>query len=265
MLVSIVTPSFNQAQYLEQTMASVLTQSYPNIEYIVMDGGSKDGSVEIIKKYAPYLIFWDSKKDKGQSDAINQGWSRAVGDIWCYLNSDDLLFDNNTIEKVVKIFKENPEAVMVYGHCLIIDEAGNDKGLLKAKKATPIELLQNNFGESMSQPACFFKADAIKKCGFLDINYHFAMDFEFIVRLGQEGSFVFEDAIFAKYRVHKSAKSFTYALQQMQEGLQIRWIYGKKFFLKHWFRYQKLQIFLLLPTFLQKKMNYKLYEKLNID
>src|ERR1043165_6750488 len=113
-LASIITPSYNQAAYLEQTIQSVLTQDFLNIEYMVIDGGSTDGSVEIIKKYAERLAYWVSEKDKGQAEAINKGFVRAKGEILAWLNSDDYYLPN-TISAVVKRFEENPDAVMIYG------------------------------------------------------------------------------------------------------------------------------------------------------
>ena len=111
--VSIITPSFNQARFLEQTMRSVLEQDYPNIEYIVIDGGSSDGSLEIIQKYADRLAYWQSQKDKGQTDAINQGFARANGEILAWLNSDDILYPG-AVTAAVKQLLEHPEVGMVY-------------------------------------------------------------------------------------------------------------------------------------------------------
>ena len=113
-LVSIVTPSYNQAQFLERTILSVISQDYPCIEYIVMDGGSTDGSVNILEKYSQKITFWVSEKDKGQSDAINKGWRMAKGEYCCYLNSDDMLAPS-AISKIVSTFEKNPNAGVVYG------------------------------------------------------------------------------------------------------------------------------------------------------
>ena len=113
--ISIVTPSYNQAEFLERTILSVLNQDYPNLEYIIIDGGSTDGSVEIIKKYEKYLAYWVSEKDKGQSDAINKGFQKSTGDILAWLNSDDTYL-SGTLFKVVKAFQENPNADLIFGN-----------------------------------------------------------------------------------------------------------------------------------------------------
>ena len=134
-LVSIITPSFNQAQYIEATINSVLTQDYPNIEYIIVDGGSTDGTVEIIKKYtldlrqqtvglqSRAITSWVSEQDQGQTDAINKGFARAQGHILAWLNSDDT-YEPGAISAAVKYLQEHPEAGMVYGDCNFINETG---------------------------------------------------------------------------------------------------------------------------------------------
>ena len=126
-LVSIVTPSFNQAPYLEETIRSVLEQDYPRIEYIIVDGGSKDGSVNIIKKYAEKLAWWVSEADEGQTDAINKGFGRAKGQILAWLNSDDT-YEPGAVSAAVKFLDENPNSGMVYADCKFIDEKGLEIG-----------------------------------------------------------------------------------------------------------------------------------------
>src|SRR5512139_4144590 len=122
-LVSIITPSYNQALYLEQTIQSVFRQSYPRVEYIVIDGGSADNSAEVIQRYANRLSYWISETDSGQAEAINKGFRRARGEILAWLNSDDYYLPN-TISAVVKCFEENPDVVMVYGDMLAVDGSG---------------------------------------------------------------------------------------------------------------------------------------------
>ena len=120
MKISIITPSYNQAQFIERTILSVLNQDYKDIEYIIMDGGSTDGTVEILKKYSDHII-WKSEKDNGQSDAINKGLKMATGDIVAYLNSDDT-YQPGAFKEVATFFEKNPDKKWVYGKCLIINE-----------------------------------------------------------------------------------------------------------------------------------------------
>src|ERR1035437_4288596 len=121
--ISVITPSFNQGKYLESTIKSVLEQDYPNLEYIVIDGGSEDNSVEIIKKYEKHLAYWESVKDKGQSHAINKGFAIATGEILAWLNSDDT-YEQNAIYNIAEWFRKYPELDFIYGDVNIIDEKG---------------------------------------------------------------------------------------------------------------------------------------------
>jgi len=119
-LVSIVIPSYNQAQFLESMILSVLNQSYPNFKYIIIDGGSTDGSVKIIKKYEKYLAYWISEKDKGQSEAINKGFRRSTGEILAYLNSDDT-YSKGTLLYIARYFQKHPDIDLIYGNAYFID------------------------------------------------------------------------------------------------------------------------------------------------
>src|SRR3990170_4694541 len=131
MLVSVVTPSLNQAQYLEAAIVSVLEQDYAHIEYLVIDGGSSDGSLEIIQRYAGRLNSWVSEPDTGQTDAINKGFARTSGEVMAYLNSDDLLRPG-AIREAVGYFEAHPEVGMVYGDVDYIDETGQVIGKFPA-------------------------------------------------------------------------------------------------------------------------------------
>ena len=155
-LVSIITPSFNQAQYLEQTIQSVLSQDYPNIEYIIMDGGSTDGSVDIIKKYQDKIKYWVSEQDAGQTEAINKGFAKAQGEILAWINSDDS-YNPNAVSEAVKYLIENPNVAMVYADCNFIDENGNVIGKFNAKQTNYKMLRQGSArgGGRQGQPAGF--------------------------------------------------------------------------------------------------------------
>ena len=154
-LVSIVTPSFNQAKFLEKTIISVLSQNYPNIEYMVIDGGSKDGSADIIRKYENKISYWVSENDKGQTDAINKGFKKAKGIYCSYLNSDDVLAPDS-VTKIVNAFLKNPDAGVVYGDYTFIDE---NNRVLKIGKGEPCDfkkLLINGQTPSIIQPSSFY-------------------------------------------------------------------------------------------------------------
>ena len=128
--ISIITPSFNQARFLPRTIESVLTQDYPNMEYILMDGGSTDGSLEIIRNYADRLSYWESKPDRGQTDAINKGFARATGKYLAWLNSDDV-YKPGAISEAVDFLENHPEAAMVYGDCTFIDAQDRKSGAFR--------------------------------------------------------------------------------------------------------------------------------------
>src|SRR6266540_4128786 len=139
--VSIITPSFNQGQFLEASIRSVLEQDYPNIEYIIVDGSSKDNSVEIIKKYEGRLAWWVSEKDKGHADALNKGFSHATGEILAWLNSDDIYFPN-AVSDAVAALKTNPPVGMVYGDAELIDDAGLSAGQFGSKQTNYRQMLR---------------------------------------------------------------------------------------------------------------------------
>jgi len=164
-LVSVITPSFNQAQYIEATIQSVITQEYPNIEYLVVDGGSTDETVEIIKKYEAKIAWWVSEKDKGQTDAINKGFGRAKGKILAWLNSDDT-YEPGAISNAVKYLIDHPDVGMVYGDCNFINENGKVIGKFGSAQ-TNYKLLRQGYAH-IPQQTMFFRAELWKQVGPLD-------------------------------------------------------------------------------------------------
>lgn len=178
--VSIITPNYNSGRFIEETIRSVLFQGYPNLEYIVIDGGSSDDSVKIIKKYEPWISYWISEKDSGQSEAINKGLARATGELVAYLNSDDLYLPG-TLCGIANIFCTKPDTNWIVGGCLI----GNSPR--DAVLNTPLipcpawKCLTRQY--FIPQPSVFLKAICLKKYGFFDDQLHYCMDYDYWCRL----------------------------------------------------------------------------------
>jgi glycosyltransferase involved in cell wall biosynthesis len=223
-LVSIVTPSYNQAPYLEQTIQSVLGQDYPHIEYFVIDGGSTDHSVEMIKRYADRLAYWISEKDRGQAEAINKGFARAKGDILAWLNSDDYYLPN-TISSVVKCFEENPDVVMAYGDMLAVDGEGQTINIMKYKQLSLEDLL---CFQIIGQPSVFFRRAAFKETGPLETTFHFMLDHHLWVRLAQQGPILHVPQVWSAARYHPAAKNRARAAEFGREAFRVlNWAKGQ--------------------------------------
>jgi len=216
-LVSIITPSYNQSAYLEQTMLSVLEQNYPRLEYIVIDGASTDSSVDIIKKYTGRLAYWVSERDAGQADAINKGFARATGDVVAWLNSDDYYLPD-IISAVVKIFDENPDIVLVYGNMLAVDEHGKTFNTLNYKQLTLEDLL---CFQIIGQPAVFMRRTAFEKAGGLDSSLHFLLDHHLWIRIAQQGRILHVPQTWAAARYHPQAKNRAKAAEFGREAFRI--------------------------------------------
>lgn len=203
--VSIVTPSFNQGRYLEETIISVLEQGYQKLEYIIIDGGSSDNSVSIIKKYEKHLSYWVSESDRGQTQAINKGLKRTTGEIVNWLNSDDLLAPS-ALHVIAKAFGNNQESDFYYGDFSIIDSAGRE---MFARKSAPYCKYGLLFGRQLScQPAVFFRRRLLEKIGYLDEKLSFCMDQEFWIRAAMDGYKFYQiKNNLAKTRFHSDTKT----------------------------------------------------------
>ncbi|HBA89858.1 MAG TPA: glycosyltransferase [Geobacter sp.] len=211
--ITIVTPSYNQASFLEETIKSVILQEYPNLEYIILDGGSNDGSVEIIQKYAEHLTYWQSAKDNGQADAIARGFSMATGDIIAWLNSDDVLLPN-ALEKVGAYFAGHPEEECVVGGCLHIDEAGhviqNRDRLPTFTYGVRVTFDKLLFcGCGFNQPASFWKRSAFESAGGIDTSMRFCFDYDMFFRLARRRPFGVIKDFLACFRIHGESKTST--------------------------------------------------------
>jgi glycosyltransferase involved in cell wall biosynthesis len=203
--ISIITPSFNQGKYLERTILSVLEQGYPNLEYIIIDGGSTDESVDIIKKYADRLAWWVSEPDRGQSHAINKGFERATGEIFGWLNSDDW-YHPGALQAVADAFAANPDAGAVVGAGEMVDEEGNQL-IFKAPEKVDLDFLCHWLDDFFWQPSCFFTRKVWEAAGPLDEQLHYAMDLALWFNIAKKFRFATVKELLAYNLKHSEAKT----------------------------------------------------------
>ena len=203
--ITIVTPSYNQGEFIEETIRSVLLQNYPNLEFIVIDGGSTDNSVDIIKKYDQWIHYWVSEKDKGQADAINKGLNIGSGKVEAYLNSDDILLPG-ALESVARIFISNKDLVWITANCNYFSKSVYNP--LKVFKPKNVNLPEYIFGQSNPQQSTFWLSTARKEVGF-DSSYQFCLDCNFFSELlFRYGYPYLANETWSGFRLHEDAKSY---------------------------------------------------------
>lgn len=217
-LVSIVTPSFNQAAYLEAAIQSVLGQDYPRLEYVIVDGGSTDGSLDIVRRYAERLTHWSSEPDSGQTEAINKGFARATGDILAWLNSDDVYYPG-AVRGAVAFLQAHPEVGMVYGDAEFINESGKPVGRFPARQTSQARLGRGYV--HIPQQASFFRASLWKMVAPLDPTFYFAMDYDLWVRIAGLAQLRYRPGAWAGFRLHADAKTSTAADRCWPEMLRV--------------------------------------------
>ena len=217
--ITVVTPSYNQGAYLEETIRSVLDQRYPNLEYIVIDGGSTDQSLDIIRKYASHFQYWVSEKDSGQTEAINKGLRRATGELVTWLNSDDV-FTPNALHHVAKAYLEQP-ADVIYGDYILMTSRG--KPFLK-RREIPFDYELLLYGVNfIGQPSSYIRRSVFLQHGFLDESMQFSMDYELWLRIGKAGAqFRHIKEFLSYYRYHETSKTVNQAVAFRKELDEVR-------------------------------------------
>jgi glycosyltransferase involved in cell wall biosynthesis len=216
--ITVVMPSFNQGAYIDAALRSVLDQRYPNLELIVLDGGSTDGSVEIISKYAPQLTYWHSRKDAGQADAIATGFGMATGEILCWLNSDDVLLPD-ALRFVGDFFRKHSRVDFLYGNRVVIDSEGREI----AWHVWPWLLTSGHWalGQPLAQECCFWRRALYEKAGGIDRSRFFIMDYDLFFRMWRAGRFRKTSRFLGAQRQHgetKNARNQDVRLRELAEA-----------------------------------------------
>jgi len=219
--ISIVTPSYNQGCFLEETIRSVLLQNYPNLEYIVIDGGSTDNSVNIIKRYEEHIAYWQSEKDRGQSDAIAKGFERATGDILSWLNSDDILLPD-ALTHIAEAFAQDSATGVVFGNTLVIDK--NSKEINRYFWPKFLFRYHWSLGQYIGQESCFWTRDVYDRVGGINRDKFFIMDYDLLIRMWEVTRFKKIWRFVGGFRIHDAAKNSTHRdvwLREMKDAKEI--------------------------------------------
>lgn len=236
-LVSILTPSYNQVPYLEAAMSSVFAQDYSRIEYIVIDGASTDGSRELVEREAARLTHWVSEPDRGQTDAINKGFTKASGVYLAWLNADDRL-KPGAVAEAVAFLEGHPEVGLVYGDADYIDAEGRVVGRFPASQ-TDYTRLRRGYVH-IPQQAAFWRAELWRQVGPLDPSFNFAMDYDLWVRLARISQLRYLPRPWAEFRLHSDSKTLKNDQQAWDEMLRVHWREGGRWFApivaKYWLR-----------------------------
>lgn len=225
--LSIITPTYNSGKFLEDTIISIINQTYKNIEFIIIDGGSTDNTVDIIRKYEKSISYWVSEPDKGQTDAINKGFKLSKGDLVGWLGSDDLLYPD-TVEKIVNYIKKNnillDETGVIFGNVIAFHDDGREV-LMDGHKINRKRLL--NTWPQVLQPGSFHPRQAINKVGLPDVNLNYCMDYDFWIRLLKDNKGLYLNEILARFRMHTDSKSVSQKYKFSIEILKINFKYNK--------------------------------------
>jgi glycosyltransferase involved in cell wall biosynthesis len=260
--ISIVTPSLNQGKFLGAALESVLGQRYPALEYLVMDGGSEDDSVEIIKQRESQLTFWRSEPDRGQGAAINEGFARCSGRILGWLNSDDLYLSGTFSRLAAILGPIADQPVVLYGGCEILDDA---KGSNEIRAAVPFDFERLQISDYLDQPSVFWTRAAWELVGPLDESLHYAFDWDWFLRAATSCRFIRSEQVLSRYRIHAEHKSGSGGGKRWNELIEVvrrhspGWVMDHYQFLTshpvvHWWLNKRMRLALTLGRMLPKDL-----------
>jgi glycosyltransferase involved in cell wall biosynthesis len=217
--ITIVTPSFNQGAFIEETIRSILLQNYPNLEYIIIDGGSTDNTLEVIKKYEPWITYWVSEKDNGQAEAINKGIAKSTGLLFNWINSDDRL-PENTLFKVAKLYNERKFNLLA-GSVRDFNDKG-EEWIRRNFNLTPEKMILHCKDMYFHQPGIWYRTDQIKKLGGLKTKYHYCFDWHLVMRyLINNLEITYTDEILAEFRLHEASKTVSVPIRFQDDNIEI--------------------------------------------
>ncbi|MCU0549104.1 MAG: glycosyltransferase [Leptolyngbya sp. Prado105] len=219
--ISVVIPSYNQGQFIEETILSVLGQQYPNLEILVIDGGSTDNTIEILEQYSDQLAYWHSQKDQGQGDAINQGFRRCSGDIICWLNSDDMYLPGTLIDVGRRLRDRSDQNYCIYGNTVMIDQSGARQESGRMQIARPFDPETLTYLDFIPQPSSFWTRKLWQTVGELDLDYYFVLDWDWFLRASKVAEFEYVPKFYSLYRIHESHKTGSGGNRRCQEVTKI--------------------------------------------
>ncbi|NBD31894.1 MAG: glycosyltransferase [Cyanobacteria bacterium] len=230
-LISVIIPSFNQGDYIEETILSVIGQQYPNLEIIIIDGGSTDQTVQIIEKYSKHITYWHSRKDQGQADAINQGMKLSSGEILCWLNSDDMYLSGTLLDVGKRFIGRTNENLLLYGAAVTIKEEPNS---LKSGSQIPssFDNFTLTYRDPIVQPSTFWTRKLWESAGELNISYNYVLDWDWFIRASQIAEFERVSKFYSVYRYHPQHKTSNGGIERRKEIFEIVKNYSSSYWIE---------------------------------